>query len=70
MSLAMRRHHRNRLMKKREFYHSIFNDKNDEVKCSKYVNTPTPCSCWMCGNPRKYGQKTLQELRNEFICEE
>ena len=22
------------------------------------------CSCWMCGNPRKFrGQKTLQELK-------
>lgn len=20
----------------------------------KVVNTPTPCSCFMCGNPRRY----------------
>lgn len=31
--------------------------------------TPRPCSCWMCGNPRKhYGNgkhaKSMQELRN------
>jgi hypothetical protein len=26
------------------------------------------CSCWMCGNPRKYfGQKTLQEQALESI---
>jgi hypothetical protein len=26
--------------------------------------TGTPCSCWMCGNPRKYfGEESLQERR-------
>jgi hypothetical protein len=35
---------------------------------AKYVrmlaNTPVTCSCWMCGNPRKYrGERTQQELR-------
>ena len=26
--------------------------------------TPRPCSCWMCGNPRRYfGQPTMQERR-------
>jgi hypothetical protein len=29
----------------------------------RYANTPKPCSCWMCGNPRKFGQLTRQELR-------
>ena len=25
-------------------------------------DTPTPCSCWMCGNPRKwFGNATVQE---------
>jgi len=32
--------------------------------------TGTPCSCWMCGNPRKYGKGeerlTMQERR--FWC--
>ncbi len=24
----------------------------------------TPCSCWMCGNPRRYfGERSLQERR-------
>lgn len=28
----------------------------------KAVRTPTPCSCWMCGNPRKwFGDVTVQE---------
>lgn len=45
------------------------------VRVSKYMTmhpkqcvgalatTPVPCSCPMCGNPRKYfGQRTIQEL--------
>jgi hypothetical protein len=28
-----------------------------------YSRTPTNCSCWMCGNPRKYfRERTRQEL--------
>jgi hypothetical protein len=28
------------------------------------IDTPTPCSCWMCGNPRRYlGEITVQERR-------
>jgi len=31
------------------------------------AETPTLCSCWMCGNPRRYfGQLTLQEVRARF----
>jgi hypothetical protein len=26
------------------------------------VDTPTSCSCWFCGNPRRYsGKPTIQE---------
>lgn len=29
--------------------------------------TPTPCSCWMCGNPRRYmGQRTHAEHRADL----
>lgn len=28
------------------------------------AQTPKPCSCWMCGNPRKFtGERTVQEQR-------
>ena len=30
-----------------------------------HANTPTRCSCDMCGNQRKHYGKTLQELSNE-----
>ena len=30
------------------------------------AHTPALCSCWMCGNPRKYWkEKTIQEKRKE-----
>jgi len=32
----------------------------------KIASSKTPCSCAMCGNPRKYFKaKTMQELRHE-----
>jgi hypothetical protein len=58
---ALRRHHRNRIILKRY--------KNVEegfwyVKSPGYLaKNNTVCSCWMCGNPRKYlGQLTRQEI--------
>ena len=31
---------------------------------SRYIDTPTPCSCNLCGNPRRhYGRVTHQERR-------
>ncbi|CAH2801603.1 MAG: hypothetical protein CBARDMAM_4422 [uncultured Caballeronia sp.] len=28
------------------------------------IDTPAPCSCWMCGNPRRYfRERTIQERR-------
>lgn len=40
---------------------------NEEIGKSSTIHG-TSCSCWMCGNPRKYfGQKTFQELRLEPI---
>jgi hypothetical protein len=55
-------HHKERLIDKRRFHwgQDLKYDQNDKAKM--VIDTPTPCSCWMCGNPRKYfKQKTLQE---------
>jgi uncharacterized protein YegJ (DUF2314 family) len=31
---------------------------------ARYAVDRAPCSCWMCGNPRRfYGEVTTQELR-------
>lgn len=34
----------------------------DGREAGAVIDTPTPCSCWMCGNPRRYfHQLTIQE---------
>ncbi len=58
---ASRRHHRARLKKKRQYYRGR---RLTDAALGIVVNTPTLCSCWMCGNPRKYfGEQTIQERR-------
>jgi hypothetical protein len=58
---AVRRHHRARLLvRRRHHFGCILTIK----EAAQAVTTPTPCSCWMCGNPRRHlGQLTLQEIR-------
>lgn len=62
---ALRRHHRERLIRKRRRIIWWAEHSHSGV----LANTPCPCSCWMCGNPRKYykGQwgyeRTIQERR-------
>ncbi len=68
---ALRRFHKERIQKKRKQY-LIFESPNDlesnEIRLKKALKTPTVCSCWMCGNPRKYfGEKTRQEIIFEEI---
>lgn len=76
---AQRRHHLNRLKHKRHrdlvVAHltddSVFRPNSSKQKhLARHVTTPKPCSCWLCGNPRKfYGNgkaaKTYQENRQE-----
>ena len=56
VSLAQQIHHAQRIKHKRkklvlERRHTAY-------------RTPKPCSCWMCGNPRKwFGERTVQERR-------
>lgn len=58
-----RRHHRERLKKARaSHWGGIANTATPLL----VIDTPTPCSCWMCGNPRRhFGEKTIQERRAE-----
>ena len=64
---ALRRFHKQRIEKKRRKYLVVesqieANLNHEGVKL--ILKTPTPCSCWMCGNPRKYHkEKTIQELK-------
>ena len=64
---ALRRHHRKRLKRKRAGYW-YGADENSGPLTRRHLGialaTPAPCSCWMCGNPRRYfGEKTVQEKR-------
>lgn len=71
-----RRHHRERLRKKRRGYHGNEDwGETDPVlveeTASFYVNTPCPCSCHMCKNPRRSifskgdERLTMQERREK-----
>lgn len=65
-------HHFNRIVNKRkdDIYSNLVDSVNSELTKSfkMRLHTPKLCSCWLCGNPRKfYGNgknaKTLQELK-------
>lgn len=68
---AMRRHHIERLKSKwqrtkwKNQASANFPSLISEAKQSgMFVKTRALCSCWMCGNPRKYwGLRSIQELR-------
>lgn len=62
MTRALKFHHRERLKKKRSHWWGR-NISNDPAALGKAVNTPTPCSCWMCGNDRRIHGPTVQERR-------
>lgn len=60
---SKRIHHNRRLKEKRKHYCN-----NKGILSDRAVGTlfhsPARCSCFMCGNPRKYfGERTVQERR-------
>ena len=58
---AFRRHHIERLKKKRAVYFGGWAGRSPR-SLGMVVTTPTPCSCWMCGNARRhFGEVTRQE---------
>lgn len=62
---AERRHHLNRIKEKVKSYYGGY-----ASKCTKNIgrlaNTRTPCSCYMCCNPRSRGEITRQEKVQEL----
>ncbi|GGD74627.1 hypothetical protein [Caballeronia grimmiae] len=60
---ALRRHHLARVKRARRFY--FCGDLSLEGNAvGKLAHTATPCSCFMCGNPRRYFlELTIQERR-------
>ncbi|REF02454.1 hypothetical protein C7418_1263 [Cupriavidus plantarum] len=50
-----------RLKAKRRSYHG---GANSDRELGRWVWTAAVCSCWMCGNPRRYfRERTIQERR-------
>lgn len=59
--IAYRRAQKQRLKKLR---HNWWGRELSPDELGRVITTPTPCSCWMCGNPRRYlGERTVQEQR-------
>lgn len=58
---ALRRHHRERIRRYVERVLMRVGFVPREHVC-RYINTRVPCSCWMCGNPRRsFHERTRQE---------
>lgn len=67
MARALRRHHVARLKHNRRFYHGYDLSENPG-HIGQAVHTPANCSCWMCGNPRKFfGERTVQERSHDQL---
>lgn len=71
---SLRIHHINRLKNIRKHDFAIRNISIDETSAAppisaktlgRHINAPKICSCFMCGNSRKFfKEKTIQELRS------
>ncbi len=62
MKRALRRHHLLRLKKARRWYYGRDLWLSPE-EIGKVVRSARLCSCWMCGNRRKYFGLSVQERR-------
>lgn len=65
---ALRRHHRERMLRRalRSYVLSWpdYDEHERRQRALRWFNNLKLCSCYMCGNPRKYeGALTLQERR-------
>lgn len=63
-SRAQRRRHVARLKKSRVRYWANQPGEWEARRLGAVVQHPCLCSCWMCGNPRKWtGERSIQERR-------
>ena len=68
MKRALRRHHRQRLIKKVTnyqiaYWHTKTTLEKRKAIAIRHYDTIKSCSCFMCGNPRKIEGQTLQEKK-------
>jgi hypothetical protein len=64
---ALRRHHRQRMIQRALRSLVLSWPEDEETRLQRalgWYNNLKKCSCWMCGNPRRYGAgPTRQEQR-------
>ncbi|RUL89142.1 hypothetical protein [Tautonia sociabilis] len=63
---AARRHHRSRMIERarRALRFLGMSDRERDTFARKAHDHLASCSCWMCGNPRRFlGEPTIQERR-------
>ena len=63
---SIRRYHRARLLRRRRHYWVYGTVFWPDPAPPSVVDTPKPCSCWMCGNPRRWRngpRLTRQEMK-------
>lgn len=59
---SIRRHHIKRLKNKRKKYHGGWASESSRAK-GMVLHSPCLCSCYMCGNPRKFQrERSLKEI--------
>jgi hypothetical protein len=62
-SKSYRRHHEERIKRLVQTYYGGY-ARGDHRATGRLAHARTPCSCWMCGNARRYFKEpTLQERR-------
>lgn len=80
MGLANRRHHRQRMrdrarrkLKQWEMRRELYRSYEDQLESLNHrvhreADNMKRCSCWMCGNPRRYESdgRTWQEIRADL----
>ncbi|EBS4928300.1 hypothetical protein ACR3GG_000135 [Shigella sonnei] len=67
MDRALRRHHRQRVKNNRKKYWTVFPHEESPKRLGIITTTPCICSCWMCGNPRKYYKNSKAGMKTSEI---
>lgn len=70
VSRATRRHHASRKRKQAKHLVSRWGVEDVEEKACRMGDNMKQCSCYMCGNQRKFGVRTKQEILAELDYEE
>ena len=66
---AIRRHHRARVFRRRRHYWGYGSNLFPDDAFPSVIDTPKPCSCWKCGNPRRFRKHTLTIREIKFSLE-